>query len=100
MRLARDAGDISSIFPPGITRLIDLPYTIHDALLSALGFLSFDELPEKERPPKRIWLDGEKLDAWFAEVKRVREAEIAGHGDQGAMERNGLVDRLLIGFEN
>lgn len=98
VRLARDIGDISSLFPPGITRLIDLPFTIHNAISSALSFLSYEELPEDEQPPKRIWLDGKKMKAWWAEVKRLREAEMKGHGDQANMERNALTDRLLKGF--
>lgn len=99
VRLARDIGDISSLFPPGITRLIDLPYTIHNAILAALGFLSFEELPEKERPPKRIWLNAKKMKTWWAEVKRVREAEVNGQGDQSSMDKNALTDRLLVGFD-
>jgi hypothetical protein len=100
VRLARDIGDISSLFPPGITRLIDLPYTIHNAILAALGFLSFEELPEKERPPKKIWLNSKKMKAWWADVKRLREAEAKGQGDQSSMDRNALTNRLLIGFDN
>lgn len=96
VRLARDIGDISSLFPPGITRLIDLPYTIHNLILAALGFLSFDELPDEEKPPKAIWLVEEKMKAWWAEVKRLREAQASGHGDQAGMTKNPLMDRLKI----
>lgn len=99
VRLARDIGDISSLFPPGITRLTDLPFTIHNAISAALNFLGFSELEEKEQPPKRIWLDGEKMKTWWAEVKRVRKAEAEGHGDQGEMTKNALKDKLLIGFD-
>lgn len=99
VKMARDIGDISSLFPQGITRLIDLPFTIHTAIFSALSFLTFDELPEKERPPKEIWLNGDKMKAWWAEVKRQREAEREGHGDQSAMAKNALTNKLLIGFD-
>lgn len=78
--------------------LTELPYTQHDAILAALGFLTFDELPEEERPPKAIWLDQEKMDAHWAEVKRVREAKAEGHGDQSKMPQNALTKQLLVGF--
>lgn len=49
-----------------------------EAIRQALYFLSFDELPNDERPPKRIWLDGEKLNAWFERVERKRKDEMGG----------------------
>lgn len=58
--------------------LIDLPFTHHDAILYALGFLSFEKLPEEERPPKSIWLDDDKMTAWWDEVERMREARMKG----------------------
>lgn len=73
-----------------------MPFTIHNAILSALGFLSFDELPEDERPPKSIWLIGEKMKEWWSEVKRLREAQMEGGGDQRGMDKNGLMDKLKI----
>lgn len=79
--------------------LADLPYTIHDAILAALGFLTFFEMPENERPPKAIWLDERKMKAHWAEVERVREAKAAGHGDQSKMPKNALTKTLLVGFD-
>lgn len=35
--------------------------------------IGFDELEEQERPPRRIWLDNERLAAWFKEVRRRRK---------------------------
>lgn len=99
VRLARDLGDISSLLPPGITRLTECPYTISNSILAALGFLSFDELPEDERPPKRIWLDSKAMKAHWGEIKRLRKAKLDGHGDQGEMSKNALKDRLLIDDE-
>lgn len=40
--------------------------------------LSWEELPEEERPPKRIWLDDERLNAFFQEVRRRRKQEASG----------------------
>jgi hypothetical protein len=98
VRTARDIGNIESLFPPGITRLIDLPFTIHNAIFAALGFLSFDELPEEERPPERIWLDPDRMKAWWDDIKRARKAKAEGHGDYSSMEKNALADQLLKGF--
>lgn len=80
MRIARDLGDMSLLFPSGITTLRDLPYSLFEAIRLALVFLSFDELPADERPARRIWLDTEKLVSWFDDVKRRRE-EKYGSGD-------------------
>lgn len=96
VRVARDAGDVSSLFPPGIQRLTDLPYTHHRAIVAALGFLQFEELKEEERPPQHIWLDGEKMKAWWDEVKRNRKAEAEGHGDLSKMDKNPLLAKLRI----
>lgn len=97
MRIARDCGDISSLFPQGITRLWDLPYTIHNAIRMALYFLSFENLPTKEQPPKKIWLDPEKMKYWSDEVMRNRELESQGQGDYQSMPQNDLVKQMFGG---
>lgn len=95
VRMARDCGDISSLFPAGITRLWDLPHTLFTAIRMALGFLKFEELDPKERPPKKIWLDGDKMTMWWAEVKASREAEAKGEGSTMDMPSNALVAEML-----
>lgn len=97
VRSAEAIGDLSSLFPPGIERLYDLPFTIHNAILAALNFLSFNELPKEERPPRWMWQDGEKLDEWFKEVERLREAKYGGGGDQSRMESSNLRSKLIVG---
>jgi hypothetical protein len=97
VRIARDCGDISSLFPPGIERLWDLPYTLHQAVRLALYFLSFEELPIKERPPKRIWLNSEKMDAWWSEVKADREAQAKGQGSYRDMPQNAFIAEIFGG---
>jgi hypothetical protein len=97
VRTAEAVGDMSSLFPPGIHSLLDLPYTVHHAILAALNYLSFNELPKDERPPKWMWLDGDKLDEWFKEVERLREAKYNGGGDQSRMESSNLRERLIVG---
>lgn len=81
MRLARDFGTVRELFPPGIKSIRDLPHTVFDAIGRALMFLGFQELPEDEQPPKRIWMDGERLTGWFEEVRRKRRREMEGGSD-------------------
>jgi hypothetical protein len=97
VRLARDLGDISSLFPPGVTRLWDLPHTLHTAIRSALYFLSFEELPEKERPPRHMWLDGESMTQWWREVKANRESQMKGEGSYTDMPQNDLLKQFFGG---
>lgn len=97
VRSAEAIGDLSSLFPPGIEKLYDLPFTIHNAILSALTYLSFHELPKEERPPRWMWQDTEKLEEWFKEVERVRKAKYGDGGDQSRMEQSNLRSKLIIG---
>jgi hypothetical protein len=96
VRIARDCGDISSLFPEGITRLWDLPYTIFNAIKFALSVLTWREnLKAEEIPPKHIWLDNDRMEAWWREVKANREAEAKGHGDLQSMPQNALIKRIF-----
>lgn len=40
--------------------------------------MSFDELLKEERPPRRLWLDDEGLQAHFDRVDRDRKAQYGG----------------------
>lgn len=93
--MARDCGDISSLFPPGVTRLWDLPYTIHSAIRMALYFIGFEEYRESERPPKRIWLDADKMKQWWQDVKAAREEEGKGNGAINDMPQNALMKEMF-----
>lgn len=98
MRFARDCGDLSLLFPDGIATIRELPYNIFDAIKLALVFLTYEELESEERPPKKIWLDGEAMSKWWKAVKRRREAKYSGKGSDdidGPVERNALADELL-----
>lgn len=100
MRFARDCGDLSILFPPGIQHARDLPYTIFDAIKLALVWLSYEELESDERPPKAIWLDHKEMKQWFKAVNRRRREKwgLKGEGDgeiDGPTERNALADELL-----
>lgn len=79
MRIARDFGSVSELLPDGIADLRDCPYVLFDAIRHATVVLSWQEnLPDKERPPKRIWQDGEALKEWFARLDKEREREREG----------------------
>lgn len=82
VRLARDLGTVSVLLPAGVKTLLDLPHTLFSAVKFALMVLAWDELPEEERPPKRIWQDSSRLKSHFAWVKRERERKY-GRGDSG-----------------
>ena len=82
VRIARDFGTVAELLPDGFTDLRDMPHVFFEALRSALVVLSFDELLEDERPPRRIWNDGDQLGEWFKDVKRRREEKYGG-GKQG-----------------
>lgn len=97
VRIARDIGDISSLFPPGITGVVDLPYTLHEAIRMALTFLSFEQLPSDEQPPKKIWLDGDRMEAHWSAVTQAREDKAKGRGDLNSMPKNDLVKSMLVG---
>lgn len=67
---------MSLLFPPGIENLADLPHPLHQAILAAFHWLSFEEWPIRDRPPKRIWTDSDKLKAHWRMVERRRKAEM------------------------
>jgi hypothetical protein len=81
VRLVRDTGSVRELLPAGFKDLRDLPYTLFEAIRMALMFLGFEELPDEERPPKRIWLNAKLLKEHFEAVKRARKAAYSGSGD-------------------
>jgi hypothetical protein len=89
---------VSSLFPPGIDHLADLPHTFHDALMFALMALSWEELPKEERPPRNIWLDSKALNKHFKAVERVRKEKYGGgdpDGIEGPVSENKALDMLV-----
>lgn len=99
MRVARDLNAVSSLIPEHHD-LRDLPYPLFEALRHALIFLSFDELPEDERPPKRIWLDGERMREWMEDVRRRRKQRYEGGDSNREVEdpvQNEAARGLVVG---
>lgn len=98
VRLARDMGTVSTLFPPGVEVLTDLPHNLFTAIRLALNFLAFEELPEEDQPPKRIWLDRDRLGEWFEKVKKRREEQ--ADPKKNAIEdpkENDLASSLIVG---
>lgn len=91
-------GEVSVLFPEGIKRLDDLPWTLHTAIVQGLYYLGFEELPPDERPPKRIWDRHDEMKAWWQAVERRRKEKYEGGGssDTGVEERNEAVKDLIV----
>lgn len=51
---------------------------LHDAIVVGIRYLSWEELPSEERPPRGIYLDNEKLKAHFKKVEKAREEKYGG----------------------
>ena len=106
VRIARDFGDVSRLWPEGVDHLAEAPWTWFHAVRLAQIYLSFEELPDDERPPKRIWDDSEALNEHFRWVKAERDRKYktgggssGGGGDDEAAEdkRNSLTKDLVVG---
>lgn len=99
VRIARDFGTVAELLPDGIADVRDCPHTLFAAIRVALMVISFDELDDDERPPRRIWLDNDRLAAWFKEMRRKRHEKYGGKGP-GPIEdpvNNGAARSLLVG---
>ncbi len=77
---------MSQLLPEGIDHLGDAPYTLHNAILIALRILDYEGLPTEERPPKRIWLDNEKLNKHWKQVEATRRKKYGIKGDEDTDE--------------
>jgi hypothetical protein len=94
VRLARDLSDVSGLLPAGITRLRDIPFTLLQAIKAALIFLSFEELPAEDVPPRSVWTNTEELNAHFDRVRRRQQARYQGH-EPDDEQRNAALDLLI-----
>lgn len=94
-------GTVSALYPEGIKEVTDLPHTLFSAIRLGLNYLAFEELPEDEQPPKRIWTNPEKLKDWFVHVKKLRERKYGSGGDgPGEIEdpvENAAAHGLIVG---
>lgn len=92
---------MSRLWPEGVDHLVEVPWTWAHAVRLAQFFISFDELPDDERPPRRIWDDNEKLHTHFAWVKAERDRKYGGKGTSdgpaGEVEQNQATRSLVVG---
>jgi hypothetical protein len=103
VRIARDFGTVSELLPDGVS-YVDAPHPFASAIKMAATFLSWGEnIEQKYMPPKRIWLDGEKLEAHFKRVEKLREDELKGRSstvegwDGTDMVDNEAARALIVG---
>lgn len=75
------------MFPPGITHLADMPYTLFDALQLGLKFLAMEDLPNDERPAREIWLEGDLMREHWARVTLARKDKY-GTDDKNKIDRD------------
>lgn len=90
---------MSLVVPEGYDGLADAPHDLVENVGRGLTFLSWlEELPKDERPPRRIWLDPERLDAHFTGVERARREKYGLDPDGGGeWVENPLADELVVG---
>lgn len=86
VRLARDLSTVDSLIPEWCDGLADLPFPLFDAMGSAVLFLGWEELPSKDRPPRRMWTDHERLSEWFEMVDERRNREMKGEDADSQIE--------------
>lgn len=92
-------GTAKLLFPPGIDDIRELPAQLFDAIRTSLMFLGFEEMPEGDTPPKRIWLDNEALKEHFDMLKAKRKAEADPDSPQvpdGPMKQNSLAQEMIV----
>lgn len=87
---------MSDLLPAGIRQLRDAPYPLQRAVKRALMFLSFEELPEEDVPPRNIWLANDELADWFKDVRR-RQKERMGGKEIEDERQNSAIDLLVVG---
>lgn len=98
VRIAKDMGTAKLLFPVGVEDIRELPAPHFDAVRLSLIFLSFEELPKDEQPPRKIWLDDEELKRHFAAVeqKRKDEADPNRSASEEPMKSNSLAKQMIV----
>lgn len=89
---------MSQLLPEGVS-LKDAPHSLFDAIRQAVIFLGFQDLPDDERPDRKIWHDGDALKRHFEAVKKRWEEKMDTNGS-GEVEdpvENAAAKGLLIG---
>jgi hypothetical protein len=89
---------VSQLLPEGTT-LKDAPHSLFDAIRQALIFLGFQDLPNEERPDRKIWHNADALKEHFEAVKKRWEEKMDpdGKGEVEDPVDNAAAKGLLIG---
>lgn len=90
-------GTAHLLLPQGITDIREMPASHFDLIRRSMIFLSFEEMPEEDRPPRKIWLDDVKLVAHFDRLKEKRKTEAGGDTVPGDMQENPLAKEMVVG---
>jgi hypothetical protein len=92
-------GTADLLFPPGVTDIREMPSAHFEALSTSLMFLGFEEMPEEDAPPRKIWLDPEALTEHFKWLKQKRKDEMDPDSPKsgGEMKRNELAKDMVVG---
>lgn len=70
-----------------MTDIRELPAVYFDAIRTTLIYLGFEEMPEDDQPPRRIWQDPVALKGHFDMLKRDRKARTENGGNtEGPIE--------------
>jgi hypothetical protein len=93
--VVRKSGDVTMLFPSGVTNFNDVAWFLLDAISHGLSILSwYENYSEDELPAEHLWDDPEGLEKWFKKVsdKRGWTRKVQESGDtlpeEGEMEEN------------
>lgn len=90
-------GTAHLLMPPGITDLREMPATHFDLIRRSMIFLGFEEMPQEDRPPRKIWMDDKLLVEHFNRLREKRSAEAGGDSvSREPMEQNSLAKEMIV----
>jgi len=89
-------GTAHLLLPPGVEDIREMPGQHFDLIRRSMIFLGFEEMPEEDRPPRKIWLDDKELVAHFDRLKEKRKAEAGGDTVSTDMTENSLAKDMII----
>lgn len=96
VRIAQDFGGITTLLPPGVSALLEAPWPLLQAVRFAQMVISWDQLEDKDRPPRRIWQDQPALRAHMDRLKRDRRERAEDREIEDPVH-NAAADMLLTG---
>lgn len=92
-------GTAHLLLPPGVSDIREMPAPHFDLVRRSLMFLGFEEMPEEDRPPKKIWLDDEALMSHFVRLKEKRKEETKSNSTTQSsepMKENSLAKQMIV----